>query len=735
MPTSSNLRSTRTIGPVAAAVLGLALTIVAGCGTTPPTPSPSAAGTASLAATASPTATTSPQATASPTPTPTASPSATPTPSDPPIAKADRHWYQVAVADNAGTDLFGPAYMSAAAALSDGFIAVGNGPSGGIDWTSPDGRSWKRTEFPSKVLRNARLAALAVGTDQIVAAGSISSLTGTSRPALWATASGPDWSLVGGSWSLVADPAGGTAAAGSATDAGTMVGVVNTPSGFVAVGSIAQKAYAWRSADGLTWSAPIAFPNAANVDLWQLVAGPAGLLASGESFGSDGWHPVTWLSTDDGRTWTDASFPTANLDSVTVDRDGYWAFGWNPAPDGSDSLPHSVLRSTDGIQWQPVGALPLGAVNSAVVVPTSTGGMLVVVIPADEQTGRAAAVYSSRDAGGAWTKEVPADSHASDPGNALALVATDHSILAVGSASDRPAAWLATPGGVAPPGAPPKPVTHPAGWCPSGAVDLPTILSLSQADRLRCYGTRTIHLPAFIVQPEGLGGTCGCTATPAWLTGRGLGYPAAWLAPLDVPFGQTDSLPAFARPSVKGATPTLRWVSVTGHFDDPASTTCRIRNLDGSLQDPIAKSVAKCRQSFVATAIATIQPPDPTAGLRIGAPYLVEPNDGGIDGVPPEVVALGLADVWQDGTPVATILVFRTALSPTATKAFATRIAKARGAPDRRLILGISVAFYPDGAVVFTLGHRTFMITGGGSSDPTRATLQAIATSLIRSNR
>jgi hypothetical protein len=328
----------------------------------------------------------------------------------------------------------------------------------------------------------------------------------------------------------------------------------------------------------------------------------------------------------------------------------------------------------------------------------------------------------------------PATTEAAIPAS---LVATDDSIVAVGGSGDRGAASIAFPVGIAAPPAPPAPVTHPAGFCPSGTIDLATIISLNGAARVRCFASRTVRFHAFVLQPEDLGGTCGCKGTPTWLTGGGAGYPAAWLAPLDAPFGRIDNLPAFAPPSVKGATQTLRWVSVTGHFDDPASSNCRITSIEtGALLVSRARSVAACRESFVVTRIVTIAAPDPAAGLRIASPYSMEPSDAGIDGVPAEVVAIGMADVWKADAPIATVLVLRTALSPTATTAFTARIAKDQDQSSRRSILGVSVAFTPDGGTAtFTLGHRTFVVSGDGSSGPAPAEILAIVTALIRGNR
>jgi hypothetical protein len=702
---------------------------LAACATPPSPPVPN--GTASQTVTAS-TPSSPPADSPSATPAPTPAPSRTGLP----VAAPVRRWFDVAVGDNGGTDRLGPGAMLAVAALANGFIAVGSGPTGGLDWTSPDGSSWSRTEFPSRVLANAQPVSLAVGTNLIVAAGSYTSVTGTRRPAMWATAAGPEPALVGGSWSLVLDPAGGTSEAAGAADVGSMAGVVAAAGGFVAVGTIAGVGYAWRSSDGSTWSAPIPLPGAIGADLWRLVIGPGGIVASGETYGASGWQSMTWRSTDDGTTWIEAAFPMANLDTIAADQDAYWAFGWDPDAAGNDAAAHTVFRSTDGATWSRVGILPPGTASVATAIGGPSDVTLIVVMSADAATGRAGAIYSTTEPDRTWTKEGPADASARDPANASALLPTSGSLLAIGAAGDRPAAWQALPAAAAPPAAPVPPVAN--GGCPTGRLDLSAILALEPAQRLSCFGGRAIKVTAFVARPEGLGGTCDCTATPAWLTGGGLGYPAAWLVPFAAPFGQVDSLPAFARPSVKGATTTLRWVSVTGHFDDPASSTCRVRNSDGSLRDSAAESVQRCRQNFVVTTVTTVAPPDPSADLRIGQPYVIEPDDGGIDTPPADVTALGIVDAWMHDAPVATILVFRTALSAAGTKAFNDRQAGSLIGKTVSTIGGVRVATSADGSTaVFSIGHRTFRIstmTADGSSTPA-GTIRAIAASIIAADR
>lgn len=707
--------------------------------------------------------------TASPTPSPaaaTASPATSAGATDPPTIAATRRWYPVAVAEN-GSDLYGPATMTAFARLPHGFLAVGSGPWGTVDWTSEDGLAWKRTEFLSRVLQNADVVALAVESDQavaassapnltqIVAAGSISDLSGSTRPALWNSATpGGAASLARGSWSLVADPLAGS----SVASVGYMAGVVATAGGFVAVGVIDQQGYIWRSTDGATWSEASVGPSMAGVDLRGLMAGPGGLLVTGKIFGGTSSQDTTWVSTDDGKTWTGSAFPTAHLDTVTSDTRAYWAFGEDADPSGGPTpAARRAFRSIDGIHWESLGTLPAGSVSVALAVVTSSGEQVVVAVTDGAQLRPTSALYASRD-GRTWVPDGPSRPDA----RFAALATTSASIVAIGAryapsaaasdvivslvgAGERPAAWVALPADVAAPPAPPAPIVRPAGWCPPQPVDLAAILSLGSADRLRCFGSRPLSLSAFLANPGGFGGTFVGTTFPSWLTGGGLGFATAFLAPLAGPWRRTESLPAFARPTVAGASPppSGRWVTVIGHFDDPASTTCRITKLDGSPLVPVATAVAQCRRSFVLTGIEPAHAGDPATELGIAAPYAIEPNDGGIDGaaIPREAVGFGIAEVWLAGGPVATVLIFRTSLSAKATAAFNDRLAKGYDVGNRRSILGVPVSFASSvsGGAVFTVGHLTLELSAtnglGLPLGPPSEAFVAVVTALIQVNR
>ena len=216
-----------------------------------------------------------------------------------------------------------------------------------------------------------------------------------------------------------------------------MAGVVATASGFVAVGDIDQQGFAWRSPDGLTWSERYQLPADGPLDLGQLVNGPGGLVATGDDFGPDGWHAVTWVSMDDGRTWSESPLPIANMDTIAANGGAYWAFGFDPGPDGQGGLsPHQVFRSSDGSQWDAIGTVPPGPVQAAVAIRTSTQDLLAVALISDSPTGSSSGIYTSGN-GRTWTRDVAAGPSPT-PVTYTALEATDRSILAVGGIAGSP---------------------------------------------------------------------------------------------------------------------------------------------------------------------------------------------------------------------------------------------------------------------------------------------------------
>jgi hypothetical protein len=135
--------------------------------------------------------------------------------------------------------------------------------------------------------------------------------------------------------------------------------------------------------------------------------------------------------------------------------------------------------------------------------------------------------------------------------------------------------------------------------CPAAAPDLATLINmLNEWDRLACFGDRSLTLE----------GTFGCGPCDGVLPGA---WEPSWLAyPLNVSFLWADfqagigPLPVRAPPEFE--LPALgSIVRVTGHFSDPASTTCTISGFGGELAMEVDPRTAElyCREQFVVDAM------------------------------------------------------------------------------------------------------------------------------------
>ena len=306
------------------------------------------------------------------------------------------------------------------------------------------GWSWKTAGLPDGAGRPTAVDGLAADGDRVVAVGATSP-DGTHEQA--------------GFW--ISDDGGAHWRAASVPDTGAEAwAVVHTSTGFVAVGGGADGAYAWTSADGASWQPT---PVADGGVLYDVVATPAGALAVGSARGTNGRHAAVYRRGPDG-TWTDlsgdeASFaagsdtvlyhlardaagrlvasgygPDGGLVNVWTSPDdgASWTYHGNggiagpggvidlllPAGDGFVALQAggAVWQSSDGQEWQPVGALPAvggetaratappggssrGAVRLAAAVPAGPGWVLVGV--QQGAAGRQAVTWSSAD-GRSW---------------------------------------------------------------------------------------------------------------------------------------------------------------------------------------------------------------------------------------------------------------------------------------------------------------------------------------------
>jgi hypothetical protein len=123
-----------------------------------------------------------------------------------------------------------------------------------------------------------------------------------------------------------------------------------------------------------------------------------------------------------------------------------------------------------------------------------------------------------------------------------------------------------------------------------------------------CFGNQAITVTGYVVDCGGCGGTSDEVATPSWLINN-IGFSKFWLSPsasgnidngvgVDVDPAHPIKLPAFGTR-----------VRLTGHYADPAASTCRLYPGPGSGAElpPPAQAILKCREQFVATGITILR--------------------------------------------------------------------------------------------------------------------------------
>ncbi len=117
--------------------------------------------------------------------------------------------------------------------------------------------------------------------------------------------------------------------------------------------------------------------------------------------------------------------------------------------------------------------------------------------------------------------------------------------------------------------------------------------------RLVCYEGQPLTFPRVRADRLEIGGHRG---TPKWLANSS----RVWLSENGRPDFPT-AIPVHVEPDSGVDLPTSKWLSVTGHFDHPASAGCTADKNFGGLVD---QARLWCRQQFVLTATRPVEPPD-----------------------------------------------------------------------------------------------------------------------------
>ena len=146
--------------------------------------------------------------------------------------------------------------------------------------------------------------------------------------------------------------------------------------------------------------------------------------------------------------------------------------------------------------------------------------------------------------------------------------------------------------------------------CPADAPDIETLATMGWAGMF-CFGSEPLTMTAFD-DPDnyGFGGICNCVAEPDWLYAPFAFRPLSPSADRQLP-----TVSVRLAPGVEAQWPAELGESLrlTGHFDDPASSSCALRGPDPAL-DPDGEpwveskdiSVLRCREQFVVTELEVI---------------------------------------------------------------------------------------------------------------------------------
>jgi hypothetical protein len=312
--------------------------------------------------------------------------------------------------------------------------------------------------------------------------------------------------------------------------------------------------------------------------------------------------------------------------------------------------------SADGRTWSAVQDGPSGYQAQIVDVE---GGILAV--DADPSSG-AMRVFTGRVAQGELTWIRESASEGPFAGVAFARLASDgQRALLVGSnrSTNAPVAWVGSAGAWAPlvlparalGGTPTQAIGGPAGfvvagyrwtlrgenpilwhqvaggWAPeqmpllravpdpgladcnqSRPADANAFMVLDRALAAVCFGDAPISFRAYVVPCDGCAGEVGDLFVPEWLASPT--EATLFLAPFVTANGYYTSARLAPTVGWNKAWP-RHWLQVTGHFDDPASRTCRWYPdpTGGGFVAIPHSTIDQCRQEFVVTAVRVVSGP------------------------------------------------------------------------------------------------------------------------------
>lgn len=460
---------------------------------------------------------------------------------------------------------------------ASGFVAWGAGQDGALVLiSSSDGAAWHAADVSG--IGDGYVAGVAHGP-----AGWLAAITtfqgGGSVPlyALWQSDDGLDWRALG-------------------SFPGDVIQVSGTPAGYALLTASGTGSVIWQSTDGVTWH------EITNVELvragqWSAIASVSeGFVAHGDGgsslFSRDG---ATWIPGDDG--------PRGELLHVIQTWDGLLAV--DAGAGGASRTWHGTI-GTQAVTWRRLAEMDaaLDGTRIAALVPD---GDLGLAIGWDTATGDAVA----------WRMSVAGWRSEPFPGGEMGGVPTlaaggPAGVVAVGYRPTlggiNPIVWHRAEDAWLPEASPvipvaPEPVRDQCEPLPTDAL---AFNSLDVSLAIACHGDASMTFRAHAIDcRDCFGGAPGSRYDPAWLAD----YVEASLviSPIDSDYWMGNPLalrpPLAFHPAWGG-----HEIEITGHFDDPAATSCTW--LPGPTEAPwrlVPQEIVNgCRLRFVVTAVALV---------------------------------------------------------------------------------------------------------------------------------
>ena len=492
-------------------------------------------------------------------------------------------------------------------------------------------RRFTATQSPS----GAWVTGLVASPDQFLAYGyQQSDPTGASRPFMLVSRDGQRWDRVA------------LAAFGGRLPERVAYG----PAGWLAVGIVAPgtgydqgpgSIWLWRSPDGTQWASLGQIAGSDGYYVSQLVGSRRGyemVLETGRRASEAAWH------SSDGLAWTEGQGFAGGIAAIVASPTGFYAWPWDTTSGGPLGN-----RSADGLSWLPVTDGPNSGVRGIVAMgdgllaidtspvtgagrvwmraragddsgwsrlpdlPESSGtavaalagdGQRVVVFGWDRATVQPVAWFGD---GTRWQRaRLPANAFGGAIPTQVASSAAGS--LAIGSVpslqAENPVIWRSSEGGSWSAVHLPElgmvgdaTATH----CPARPADVIELLVLGAPRAIACFGHAPITVRAWLTPCEGCGGMGPGTSTPAWLLGPDL----VGISPIE---GQQDIQARLARGLAADPGWQNQQVEITGHYDDPAATSCRYIPDVSPGGFPISRAdlLNMCRQAFVITRVQVV---------------------------------------------------------------------------------------------------------------------------------